>query len=330
MKKTRTTHEARHADVSLSLIACALLTLFAVAQSAFGDELLKVWATAYQALNPGESPRWTSRSQAEAWAVAEQERLEPVLLEMLRGEVEGTPWGAALSIAQVIPTPRICEVLLVRMQEILARYPDGRITQTSEDISALVRLLTILAEADYEPSQLKQIATHLACQERQPSRIVEECVVVLRKLGDAESLAAIREVPLRKEDPCIDRLCIVTERVIDARLRGETVCPNAQAELRALAETFIRAIQTKDYKTYVRAMRWRFERGSDEPEVRREVFENPEALALAEKLKESLDHPFDIEPDELQAHLLFGDGYKLECVYDADGWRIARIARAGP
>lgn len=71
------------------------------------------------------------------WVAHERDRVEPVVLGILRGERGDMPWTSALSIVHVIPTQDIRNVLLDRMNEVLERNgKDGVVTHRA-DIGAV-------------------------------------------------------------------------------------------------------------------------------------------------------------------------------------------------
>ncbi|MFH0983449.1 MAG: hypothetical protein V2A79_18175 [Planctomycetota bacterium] len=319
--------DVKHA-MTIRRLVYLVVPLLAICQDAAGSEILKVWYTVYEELHPGQIPGWATQQEVQSWAIQEHERLEPVVLRILRGEQEGTEWTAGLAMARVIPSARICETLLARMREIETRYPEKRIKPASRDEMGLVSIIDVLAQAKYVEASSATI--ELAVQPEQSRVIMEHCISALQKLGDASSLAPIRGIALRRQDVKLDRLCGLTERIIEARLRGESVLADAQRQLRALVEKYVDAIEKKNYPAYAALMPYGFEKRADENEVRREVFEDPRMLEAVAELKKAVDQSFVVVEDELRAELVYAGRYKLDCILEVDGWKLVGILQVGP
>jgi hypothetical protein len=295
---------------------------------AMASETPRIWRELYKELHGGGPPAWKGVADAEAWAKQNEARLEPVVLQGLRGEHAGKPWSEYLTVARVLPTDAVCAALLAKTDEIMARHPDKRIPKNSAD-EVLAWLIDILSRAKKE--RIRDVAAELVSQEDQSYSIVEAGVRALQHLGNETSLPRLRAVPLRRADPWIDRMCGLAEKMIGARIRGQSVFTDAPAQLRALIERYLSAINHRDYAAYIAVKPFSFERAEDEAEVTREIFDNEEVRPIFRDLEKAIDQPFTFHEDDLQADLTFGDGrYQLSCLLEVDGWKIGSVTRIAP
>jgi hypothetical protein len=300
------------------------------APSVRAGELSKAWVAAYEELHPGEVPPWRSQKEARTWALTERKRLEPFVLLILRGEEEGLPWTSGLPIARAIPTPEIRAVLFDRLQETVAMHRGAPVESSSFEALELSNTIEILSRNRHEGC--RPLISELVTQDDQGDVIVEHCLRALQRVGNEETLEVLARVAAKHDSTHIKRLCAQTEAIIKARLAGLTPMPDVQRKLHALAEAYVLAIETRDYPGYMKTLMSGFEDTLDEDDVTREVFDDAQVAKAVASLKEALDGEpaFDVLRDELQAHLEIHDKYRLDCVLEADGWRIARLARIGP
>ena len=176
-----------------------------------GSEITKMehefWVTLYHEVHPGEFPNWSKYGGRHAWAREETERLEPVVVQILRGEREETPWRHGLFVARDMPTERVCNALFTRMQSIL-REVAGRATGfTASDHASLVGVVSVLAEGGdaRAVAPVNKLIQSPECS----YRVAYKYLMALRKVGTAESLEALRRMPLRKSNERIDRMAAV-------------------------------------------------------------------------------------------------------------------------
>ena len=160
-----------------------LAITFGISVEAEGTSLyLKPWKDLYQELHQGEKPEWRGLSDVHAWALKERERLEPLVLEVLRGESSDKAWPDMLFVAQVISTEEIRDVLLERVQEVVAKA-DGHPTEpTSRDAGILALAIDMFAKA--KDARIVPTVLELIGVEDQGYAVVEHCVDALRNLGD--------------------------------------------------------------------------------------------------------------------------------------------------
>lgn len=291
-----------------------------------GSDVPAIWHDAYREIHQLEEdahPDALWVHDVAAWARRERVRLEPLVLQILRGEREGTPWTRALPIARAIPSRSICNVLFGRMQGIVQKISAEGGKAATVDHVQLVGIASVLSEGEdtRAVSVLNDLIQSLNC----PERFATKYLVALRKVGDEESIKALQKMPLRKNDERVDRIAGLTEKVIKARLKGVSVSPNAEMELESLKEKLILAIEAKDYEAYVAVLPFGFEAVIDEEEVLAEIFENHKVLESIAALKNESRKPFDIQKDGLRAEQTFGDAHKLEFILEVDGWKIANF-----
>ena len=156
-------------------------------------------------------------------------------------------------------------------------------------------------------------------------------VRALQRVGNESSLPRLQAVPRHRTDPWMDRGCALAEKMIEARMRGQSVFADAPAQLRALIERYLSAIRGRDYAAYMAVKLFGFDKAQDEAEVTRKIFDNEELRPILRDLAKAIDQPFTIHEDDLQAELTFGDGrYQLSCLLEVDGWKIGGIHRIAP
>lgn len=284
----------------------------------------------YQELHPGESPRWSEFGGFHGWARKEKERLEPIVLEILRGEREEVPWEYAVSfVAQDIPTTAICDAIHDRMERILTKEQTDAEGLTLRDRGLLVQLLLVLAEGDdkraVEP--LNALIGWSKCSHA----LGYDYLMALRKVGDGTSLKALRRMPLRETNRETNLEAALTEKIIEARLNGVSISPNAQKELSELGRRFVRAAETQDYKSYISCFPIGFEEIFDEQNMA-EFLEHPDGRPGLEALAIALDNgeSFDVDLEELRAKLICDEAFLFECVLEVDGWKVMNISPLPP
>ena len=155
--------------------------------------------------------------------------------------------------------------------------------------------------------------------------------MALRKVGDATSLKSLRRMPLRETNQETNREAALTEKIIEARLNGVSVSPNAQKELSELGRRFVRAAETQDYRAYISCFPFGFEEIFDEQNMT-EFLEHPDGRPGLEALAGALDkgESFDVDLDALRAKLVCDKAFLFECVLEVDGWKVMNIRPLPP
>lgn len=293
----------------------------------------------YQELHPGEVTTFFEFGGFHEWAKKEEKRLEPIVLEILRGEREGVPWSHAVSfVARDIPTKAICDEVFTRMESTLAeqRVDDAPLTDRAQ--GALIGLLSVLAEGD--DTRAMQPLNELV-QSIRASRYAHitgrKCLIALRRVGDKTSLEALREMPLRKTNERIDRAAGLTEKIIEARVQGKAFPPEtAPEELRAVAQRFLKACDAENLHAYAACFPWGFHEVFDHGDMQEFLRgeHGPGSLA-AIRAALNANVAIEIDQEKLQAKLLCDDRYVMEFVYEVDGWKVMnvrplRTSRADP
>lgn len=313
---------------SFQRCAVLLLVLLSLAPRSYASNIPRIWRDLYKELNNGENPSWKSREEAESWAASEGARLEPLVLDMLQGKRSEAGWPTAAYLARTVSSTAVREKLLDRVREVSQKANDVPLDPSAPEAFGLVHALAALASV--EDIRIRPIALELIAVNGQAYQVVEQSIRALQKVGGLESLDSLRAISLRQRDVFIDRLCGLTEKLIEARGRGNDLLENAQKELKTLAVAYLTAVETKEYRAYRNVMPFRFP--DDEAEVRREVFEEHALTELFSALKEALNGTveFVIDRDNLTAHWVFAGRWKLECVLEVDGWKVSGITRVAP
>ena len=324
--------EKTHKRSTLRVFLWLPLLVFVAPDGAMGSSISPIWTYLYKELNDGASPPWKGRDEARAWGVREKERLEPVILEILRGKRVDADWsGSVLFVARVISTEEIRDVLLERVQEVVAKADGNPMEARSRDVGAVALSIDIFARA--KDARIVPTVLELIAVEDQAQEVVRRCADALRNLGNGEdSIAALRGIALRKKDVYMDRRCAMAKKVIQARIRGIDLCRDAQQELRALARRFAAAVDRRDFQAYIFTWMFRFRERLDEDYVMREHFGDPDFLESVQTLGRTLDSgkPFDVDLENLKASLDCGDRYRLECVLEVDGWKVMNMRPLPP
>lgn len=280
----------------------------------------------YQDLHPGELPDWSKLGGFHAWAKKEEERLEPIVLEILRGEREGVPSSYAVSfVAKVIPTKAICDVIVLDIESRLEKQRTTGAALTDQERGALVGRLSVLAQGNDSRSvaPLNKVAQSLRAS-RYALVTAPKCLTALRKVGDATSLRALSEMPLRKSNERINRMAALTEKIIEARIEGKAFpSETASEELRVVTSRFLRACEAADLQAYNACFPWGFHKVRDEGDMH-EFLDGEHGKPALAAIRAALDAnaPFDINRQTLQAKCVCDGSYVLEYIYEVDGWKI--------
>ena len=179
------------------LVSIVLVLCFEPFPDAFGSEITKLearfWNTLYQELHPEESPQWSELGGRHAWAARNKERLEPILVEIIRGDREAVPWYHAMFVAHLVSTQAVCDALHRRMESILKNLTAGDPEHTAKDHASLAGIVSILAEA--EDARSVDPLNTLIQSSKYSHAIARKYLRALRKIGDSDrnGTAAVSE-----------------------------------------------------------------------------------------------------------------------------------------
>lgn len=290
---------------------------------------MKPWKELYEHVHPGAKPPWRNLMEAQHWAVSERDKLEPYVLDVLRGRYPEKPWSSILFVIEAIPTAEIRDVLLQKTLELLDRNRTRRPDWSGEDTDIVTYIIDIFTKAG--DVRIRPIVVEFITVEDQPHRAVEHSVLALRKLGNMESLPVLRGIQLRRTDVRMDRRCALAEKAIEMRERGEDIFSNAENELRGVNEAYIRAIENGDFGAFAAVHPYGFVGGVDEEEFRREILAHPDMGEIVRSLKEVAGREeFVVDREDYLATLIVEDRYKFTYVLEVDGWKISGPIRVGP
>lgn len=122
---------------TLGLCVRVLFALTFVGHSAYGSQWHPIWRELYKELNDGANPKWNTFDDVKAWAASERDRLQPVVLRILRGDRPEKHWAIGMMVGRVIPTRAICDVVLNRadVEQILHETDGTRVKRSSVEAS---------------------------------------------------------------------------------------------------------------------------------------------------------------------------------------------------
>jgi len=291
---------------------------------------MKPWKDLYAQLHSGETPTWSNPTEAKEWIRAERDRVEPYILEILKGQHPDKPWSSVLFVTEAIPTPRIREVLIDRAHEIINGVPESRLVRGSSDANILAYMLDILTNA-HDP-RVRDIALDMITVENQAPKIVEHAITALRRFGGGESLESLRRIGQRAVDLRLDRDCALAEKIIEARVEGKDLFADAVDQLRNLNVRFVHAIEEGDYEGFASIQPFGFRAGVDAEEFGRKYkASDPDITDIVRAMKGIAGkEQFDIDRGEYQATLVVEGKYKFTYVLEVDGWKIFGPIRVGP
>ncbi len=311
------------------LSKCVIILLCVAVIPANADTMAKVWRRLYDRVYPGVEAPWLGREDAIAWVQGEREKVEPILLSIIRGDDPEIQWSAGVAVARYVPSPAICELLCIQMRKVLDRATDGLLIPNSIDERGLVNMLDILAQERRE--EARTFVLEIAAHPKQSSLVFEHCLLALQKVGIQDDVEPVRKIAARHVNEDIDRLAALTEKMLDARASGRDIFANAEAELRLLTKQYLHAVETEDAKEYIALHHYGFRRQAKEAELQAKVFEHPEMGEVIEALRRIAGREsFEIHPDVLRASLIIEGRFQLGFAYEVEGWRIGVIQRIGP
>jgi len=316
----------RHCRCNSSVCAIVVWVCPAIALASTRP-IFKDWKAVYQELNDGRDPQWATQAEAEKWLSDHVREVEPVVLEVLRGERPDVPWTAGLTTARVVVTPAIAAVASDRLKEALARNPQLVVGVHSSD-SYLITVIQVLERARYVPAL--PLVHRLCSIDGQDSLTMEHCLAFMRKIGDESSIAIMQTLRRRGLDETTQRRLSVAEKVITTRLDGRDIAVDAQSQLRAVTRAWREAIETKNYDAFLGTQPFGGE-GMDKRDFYDEILREPQMPAILDALKKvGGQEEFEVDRDKLEASLVVDGRYKFDYVLEADGWKIGGPMQIAP
>ncbi|MBU0719353.1 MAG: hypothetical protein KJ749_13990 [Planctomycetes bacterium] len=280
----------------------------------------------YQELNSANAPVEDEFANPEQWAVEHESELEPIVVAILRGEREDIPWNYALSIAApLMPTKAIRDEVYARMDSMFSQKLAANAPLDERNHGLLSSMAAVLAAG--QDNRATQVLNRLLDRDEYDYHIGRKYLLALRRVGDASSLEPLGAMPLRKSNERIDRMAGLTEKIIEARIKGEVFPPEAAPEeLRVVTQRFLRAFEERDVHAYVSCFPWVFHNLFD-AKTMQEFLEDEHGKAALAVIQPALDTntPFEIDRKTLQAKLACDAGYVVEYIYEVDGWKIMNV-----
>jgi hypothetical protein len=280
----------------------------------------------YQELNGGEYPTWTSHEQAREWAIRESDRLEPIVLSILRRERHNIQWTAGLAVARATPTPKVIAELRAMLSDMVRNLPPN---PGAVDEMGLTNIIDILA--DQSDHHFVADVRTLLSREGESRAVVEHCVAALRLVGTRDDIETVRRMPVRRADKRIEHLARVTERIIEERASGRAPLADAPEQLRALTRAWIETIENRDHRGFVKLLPFGAEGGFDEHDFHEELLKSPELPKILDALAAVAgQEQFEVDAAALRASLVIDGRYKFDYVLEADGWKIGGPTQIAP
>jgi hypothetical protein len=295
--------------------------------SATTRPIFREWKSIYRELNNGSDPEWKSQEEAETWLREHEADVEPIVLEILRGERTNRPWTSALVTARAIPTHAIAVAATARFRDALSEERNLVVFVNSPN-SYILGLVEIIGLAAYEPA--RPLLHRLVAVEGQSQSALEVCFKALRKIGDRDTLSVVAGLRSRCTDAATTNLCALTEKILDAKLRGADALDGATGELRAVNRAWVEAIEERDYDGYVKINPLGVRRGIDR-NLYEQVLKEPTTPEILRALKGIAGREeFEVDADKLEASLVVDGRYKFDYVLEADGWKIGGPTQIAP
>lgn len=313
------------------LYMLAVSSLVVLVPWAQGSQWHPIWRELYMELHEGASPSWNTFDDVRAWAGSESERLEPIVLEILRGDRPSTNWGIGLMVGRVIPSDRICDTVLDRaeVQQALSQAESEPAKRFSAEASTLTHVIDICTGARDE--RVAAIVLGLLTVDDQSCELIEHGVASLRDMGDIGAIHVLRTLALRKKDEQINRLCALAEKAIDARAQGRDLFADAEEALAKVTAEFLHAIEERDFAAFVALQPYGLRRSADEGHLKREMLEHSSVPDIVRALKDVAGREqFQIDRDRYEAKLVANGRYEFTYVLEVDGWKISGPIRVGP
>lgn len=322
----------RQCSGHLELRAFVIVILLAtgLAPLAHASNIPNVYKDAFEAIHPGQDPKWTNMQDVDSWFESERDLIEGVTLEWLRAPHDSAEWRRGLFFGRKIASKRICETLFESVRTGLARLADSNLPIREVDHEALGGPIVVLAtcgDARAVPA-LHRLLSDARC----PRRFLEGYLEAIRIIGDASSVGVIEGISRLKTDTSLDRKASLAEKVIEARLEGKDVFSDATSRLRDLNAQYVRALESGDYEGFASIQPFGFRAGVDAEEFKRKFKPtDPEIAEILRALKDVAGkEQFDIDRDEYRATLVVDGRFRFTYVLEVDGWKIHGPVRIAP
>lgn len=292
---------------------------------AAAGEVSRIWYELYVELNPGHTQVVHDAlflQSVSDWAKREQDRLEPIVLDILQGMRPDTPWTRVLSVTRAIPTDKIREVLFQRIVDIRKEAgQSARALDKAEHMRIAFVMATMAEVGDARCTEfLNKILTADAA-----AGSMESYLKTLQTVGDASSIRIVKNLDTEHFDASMTRLSQLTVKIIEGRLGKSLFVPDATQGLNVLAGQLLEAMEQGNFKGFVSLFAVGHAETLDEERVTREIFESDEGVQLRVQLRAALNKPLKVSQTELMATLQFGDKHALMAIFEEDGWKLVNL-----
>ncbi len=307
----------------------AISLLFIATDVSLGSELspreMRVWTQLYHDLNPDGNVHWPEGGPR-AWARIEQERLEPIVAAILRGERKDIPWNYALHIAApLMPTQAIRDEVYARMESTFSEKLAAKVPLEAREHGLLSTMLSVLAAG--KDNRAIPALNEALQRDEYPYRIGRKYILAIRSVGNATSLQALEGMPLRQTNEIIDRMAALTERIIHARIEGEVFPPpTAPEELRKLISNFLSALEDRNVEGFKECFPGQVRELMTEKKMA-EFLDRKDGQPPLTAIRVAFDRSerVDIDRENLQAKLVCDEDYVVEFIYEVDGWKVMNV-----
>jgi hypothetical protein len=319
----------RRSVTSVRVIIAAGLMATVLGSTSRGSTIPRVYLEAFTQLNSGRMPEWKGMKDAEEWLHADETRVEALVLKWMEAGRGTDVWKRAMILARKIPTTAIRDAVWEAMRD---EFNDAttRIDKLTEDEhSGIAGAIAVLCAGDDPRATplLDQLVTSRTC----PSFVVEQYLRALQRMGTADSVGAVRRVALRQRYVHIDRLSILTERIIEERTNGRDAFANAPRELRAITRAWRDALEAKDREAYVKVLPSGAEERLSKYDFEVELLGSPELPRILEAARKAAEQgDFEIDRDKLEASVVVDGRYKFLYILEVDGWKTGGPIQIAP
>jgi len=290
--------------------------------------IFRDWKNVFRELNSGQEPQWRSQGEAETWLRENVEEVEPLVLRILRGERPDTPWTKGLITARVIATPAVAALLTERLREALSSDP-GMVVRFDSPNSYIIAIIEVLERALYAPAL--GLVHRIVVTKGQDSLVLERSADYLRRVGDEESIAIVKEACAHDSTASVANRLELSARIIEARIHGRDFFENAEDDLRAVERAWMEALEAKDRDAYARLLpsvaRGRVEVG----DYWVELLGSPDLPRILEAVRNAAGREvFEIDRDKLEASMIVDGRYKFLYALEVDGWKTGGPIQIAP
>lgn len=286
-----------------------------------------LWKSVYAQVNPGEEIIWP-KGGPRVWARENADAVDSIIATIIRG-VDEIPWTHGLIGARIVIGAQTHDALFERLNFETNKAAEGIERLPEEECAVLAGVLKLLAaRGDSRPVG---IANSLLRDSNCSSPSTEQIIVALQQIGNEQTLDLLQELPLRQRHSHIDRLCLLTEKLIDARMDNRDYFADAPAELRGVTAAWVAALENRDKDAFLKAMAHGAQVGVSGHDFLVELLRSPELPPMLAALKTLAGREtFEIDRQKLEATLIVNDQYKFGYVLESDGWKAVGPMRFNP